>query len=331
MNRPATSRLRPCVEEGVLGRGPGARRRHWRDAPVAVRSRAGRPSRRRRHAWSARSPAEMRRAQNLRHRSVSIVVDRRRRAPRPPAGAPGRTCGRRPGPRLRWGVRAGEAWGDGAARELAEEAGVRAPLDYLGEEATRTTGSARWRGSTGPQRPARSVRRRRGRRDRPGSPSHDLGAGSATRAVPRQRCGRAARLDAPWRTSHSALIASRMSRREARHAGTRDASTPMSRPSSATTPISLTGQENDSVLEQRLGDGPRHEQPEDDADDRAVGGDDDRLGTDRAAPELSPGHADRSQQPDLGRALGDRQDQRVDDAEDGDDDGEGRAARSPTR
>ena len=44
-------------------------------------------------------------------------------------------------------------------------------------------------------------------------------------------------------------------------------------------------------------------------------------------PHLAPRHADRAEHPELARPLEDRQDERVDDAEEADDHGERRAAR----
>ena len=61
---------------------------------------------------------------------------------------------------------------------------------------------------------------------------------------------------------------------------------------------------------------------DDDADDGAEDGQDHRLGADHR-PDLAPLHADGAQQPDLVGALEDRQHQRVDDADEGDDHGQG--------
>jgi len=78
--------------------------------------------------------AEMRR-DNLRHRSVSIVVVNRRDELLVHLRAPWKDLWP-----SRWDlsfggvVTVGEAWEDAAVRELAEEAGVHVALDYLGED-----------------------------------------------------------------------------------------------------------------------------------------------------------------------------------------------------
>ena len=75
------------------------------------------------------------RKDNLRHRSVSIVVINGRDELLAHRRSPWKDLWP-----SRWDlafggvVSAGETWGDAAARELAEEAGVTATLDYLGEE-----------------------------------------------------------------------------------------------------------------------------------------------------------------------------------------------------
>jgi isopentenyldiphosphate isomerase len=75
------------------------------------------------------------RAQNLRHRSVAVVVVSSRNELLVHRRADWKDVWP-----SRWDlafggvVAAGEAWEDAAARELFEEAGVHAPLDYLGEE-----------------------------------------------------------------------------------------------------------------------------------------------------------------------------------------------------
>ena len=75
------------------------------------------------------------RARNLRHRSVAVVVV----SSRSEVLVHRRADWKDVWP-SRWDlafggvVGAGEAWEDAAARELYEEAGVHAPLEYLGEE-----------------------------------------------------------------------------------------------------------------------------------------------------------------------------------------------------
>jgi isopentenyldiphosphate isomerase len=76
------------------------------------------------------------RAGNLRHRAVGIVVVSSRKELLVHRRADWKDVWP-----SRWDlafggvVGAGEAWEDAAARELFEEAGVHAPLEYLGEEA----------------------------------------------------------------------------------------------------------------------------------------------------------------------------------------------------
>ena len=75
------------------------------------------------------------RAQNLRHRSVAVVVINSRQEVLVHRRADWKDVWP-----SRWDlafggvVGAGEAWEDAARRELAEEAGVAAPLEYLGED-----------------------------------------------------------------------------------------------------------------------------------------------------------------------------------------------------
>ena len=111
-------------------------------------------------------------------------------------------------------------------------------------------------------------------------------------------------------------MASKISRRDARHAGITAAIAPAASDSSARSAIRPTGtlrQEEPLGLERR-GERPRPHQPEGEADGATDGSDDHRLPAHRPA-QLAPGHPHRAEHADLVGALVHRERQRVHDPE----------------
>ena len=118
-------------------------------------------------------------------------------------------------------------------------------------------------------------------------------------------------------------MASSTSRRAARRAGSRAATTPATAATSTTTRIAGTGTEKveTNVAGSALDHAVSEQQPEPDAERRAEQRHEGGLEAHHPA-DLAAGHADRTNQPELPRALEHRQGERVADADQGDHDGQ---------
>ena len=215
MNRPAPiMRYRARIAEGLaLGRRAGRGRGRGRVSRArGGGERAGRRGRRATVGWCETvTRAEMRGAATCATARVFVVVRR-------PPTATGCSCtggptGRTPRPAggtspSAASSAAGEAWDDAAARELEEEAGVRAPLEPLGDGHLRgRRRSPRSAASTGPAATARSPSPT-ARWPRSAWVELDAAARVARRSpgVPRQRRRRAARASRPTVVNAAAWV-----------------------------------------------------------------------------------------------------------------------------